>query len=134
LAKGNINCCRFVRIDPATDNGALQCGDNLLPIGISYEGTNYPPLSDQTTSEYAAQADEYLGLYGNGDICLIEAGDAVVRGNRLKSDSVGRGVPIATAGAIVQQCGARALESASAAGEKIRVQVELGATYPATYQ
>ena len=135
MARGDIHTCRFVKIDPATDQSALECGANIRPIGISYEGSDYPPLSDVAVSDHAARDARYMGLYGEGDICLIEAGDAVVRGNLLKADANGRGVPISIVGAVTEHYGAVALQSAAALGEKIRCQVTIGAMPAAsTYQ
>lgn len=123
VARGNISPCRFVKQDTATDNGALQAGTNERVIGISCEGSDRPPLSDLVTTDYAARDGETFRLHGDGDITTLEAGAPVVAGDELKSDSSGRGVPIATTGTTIQNVGARALEAAAAAGEKIRVQV-----------
>ncbi len=135
MARGDIHTCRFVKIDPANDQSALECGANIRPIGISYEGSDYPPLSDVTVSDHAARDAGYMGLYGEGDICLIEVGDAVVRGNLLKADANGRGVPILTAGAVTEHYGCVVTQSGAASGEKVRCQVTIGAM-PAgtTYQ
>lgn len=135
MANEDIHTCRFVRIDPANDQYALECNANLRPIGISFESSDYPPLSDVAVSDHAARQGHYMGLYGEGEICLIEAGDAVVRGNLLKSDGNGRGVPISIVGAVTEHHGCVALQSAAALGEKIRCQVQIGAMPAAsTYQ
>ena len=135
MANGDIHTCRFVRIDPNNDQCGLECIANIRPVGISFEGSDYPPLSDVVVSDHAARQDNYMGLYGEGEICLIEVGDVVARGNLLKSDANGRGVPILTAGAVTEHYGAVVLQSGAASGEKVRCQVQLGAM-PAgtTYQ
>ena len=134
MASGDIPTSRFVKNDSAADQKGNVCTTNLRPIGISNEGTNYPPLSDLAITALASKDGQYMLLYGDGEVCLITAGDAVVRGNLLKSDATGRGVPILTVGAVVQHHGAVALQSAAAAGEKILCQVQPGSMYPAVYQ
>lgn len=122
VARGNISPCRFVMLDTATDNGATQATANAEVIGISCEGADRPPLADLITTNYAARDGETFRLHGDGDITTLEAGDTVTAGDNLKSDSSGRGVPIATTGTTIQKIGAKALESGTV-GEKIRVQV-----------
>ena len=123
MANGAIRPSRFVQLDTSADKKVIEGTANCKLIGVAHEGTNYPPLSDLSITAYAAEAGEYLKMYGDGDVCLLEAGDAITMGDRLKSDSAGRGVAIATTGTTIQQFGAVALQTASAAGEKILVQV-----------
>jgi len=123
MAGGNIYPSRFVMIDASNDFKGLIATTNAKTVGVSDVGTNYAPLSDQTVSEYAAKAGQNLRLFGDGDICLIESGAVIVRGNELKADSVGRATPIATTGTTNQRIGAVAIQSASAAGEFILCQV-----------
>lgn len=130
MAKGTIRPCRFVKLDASNPHGALECDANDIPIGISYDGTNKPPIEGLVTTAYAAEAGQSLPLYGDGDICLLEAGDNVVTGNRLKSDNDGKGVPIATTGTTIQHFGAVALEN-GASGTLVRVQVKIGSERPA---
>lgn len=126
VANGNISPCRFVKIDTTAgaDNYGVQAGANDITIGISGQGSDQAPLSDLVSTVYHAQAGELIRLHPNTDVCLLEIGAAVTQGQRLKSDSSGRGVPGATSGATLQQYGAVALESSSNVGAKIRVQVE----------
>jgi hypothetical protein len=131
VAGGNIYPCRFVKLSTSYDMTALQAGANESVIGVSQEGTNYPPLSDLTVSAYAAADGQNMRMYGEGDICMIEAGDVITRGGKLKADSVGRGVPILTTGTTRQNIGAIALQSAAAAGEKILCQVRFEIDRPA---
>lgn len=130
MAKGIIRPCRFVKLDPTNPHGALECDANDIPIGISYDGTNKPPLEGLVTTAYAAEDGQAISIYGEGDICLLECGGDVVTGNRLKSDADGKGVPIATTGTTIQQFGARALEN-GAAGTLVRVQILIGSERPA---
>jgi hypothetical protein len=122
-ASGNINPCRFVKISGS--NTVAECDANEMAIGISGDGTNFPPITDTgiTVSGYHASAGQTVDIKGDGDICLLEVGEVVAAGARLKSDADGKGVAIATSGTTVQQFGAVALQASAAAGEKILVQV-----------
>lgn len=126
VANGNVLPCRFVKIDTTAgaDNYGVQAGANDITIGITGQETNQPPLSDLISTQYHAQQGDPIRLHGPTDVTLLEIGAAVTQGQRLKSDSVGRGVPGATAGATLQQYGAIALESSANVGAKIRVSVE----------
>ena len=131
VAGGTIRTSRFVKLSSAADNTALEADANEEAIGVSYEGSNYPPLSDLVSTDNAAVEGQEFRVYGPGDVCQIVAGDAVTRGQKLKSDADGRGVPIATSGTTLQRYGGFALESAAAAGERIRFMVLPGSVYPA---
>lgn len=132
-ATGNLYPMRFVMLSTTEDNSGAQATANAQVIGVSGVGTNYPPINDAhvTVAGYHAVDGDVIQLHGNGDICLLEAGDVVASGDRLKADSNGKGVPIATTGTTVQQIGAVALEAAPAAGVKIRVQVQCRSERPA---
>lgn len=123
MANGDIRPSRFVQQDSSADHKATEGGDNVPVIGVAMESSNYPPLSDLAITVLAAQAGQYFKMYGDGEQCLLEAGAAITHGDKLKSDSVGRGVPILTTGTVLQHFGATALQTAAAAGELIPVQV-----------
>lgn len=127
VANGDILPCRFVSLDTTAgaDNYGVQTGANGHALGISGQGTDQAPLSDLVSTAKHAVAGELIRLHPDGDVCLLEIGAAVTQDQRLKSDSVGRGVPIATSGAALQQIGAIALESSAIVGAKIRVQVKI---------
>jgi hypothetical protein len=112
------------------DDRGLQATANDRLIGISYEGGKFAPLSDMVTDNPHAKAGDPIGLYGDGDQCLLELGADTARGKLIKADANGKGVPITEAGTTLQQYGAMALESGKA-GEKIRVFVHLGSERPA---
>lgn len=116
-ASGNISPSRFVTL--SGNKTVAQAGDNQEIIGVAQEGSNRAPLQDYVSTVYAAQAGEQLEVYSVGELCLVEAGGAITAGQLLKSDSQGRAVPVATTGTVIQNYGAVALESATAAGEKI---------------
>lgn len=122
-AGGNILPHTFVKPSATADNTGLQCGANEQMLGISQEGLRDAPGLTGASS-YAAIDGDTVKIYGLGDICLLKAGSGgYTRGDRLKSDATGGGVPIAGTGAN-QNVGAIALESA-AAGELGRVQIIL---------
>lgn len=123
MANGTIRPSRFVKGDITADFKCLEADANDEVIGVSMEGSNYPPLSDLVSTTNAATQGQYVKLYGEGDVCLLEAGAAVTRFDKLKSDADGRGVAIASSGTTLQNIGARALQSAAAAGELILCQL-----------
>lgn len=124
LAGGDIRVMRFVKQDTSADNQVLEADTNERVIGISQEGGREAPLPSVTTN-YAAQSGEPIHVYGPGEQCLLTLGSGgCAAGDRLKSDTDGNGVSIATTGVTKQFAGARAL-SAGNAGEAIRVLVEI---------
>ncbi len=123
MANGNIYPCRFVKLDTSADFKVIQATANSDILGVSQEGSNYPPLSDLSVSAYAAQAGQNIRLFGDGDVCLVTAGGVITRGDKLKSDANGKAVSIATTGTTLQKYGGIALQSAAAEDEKILIQV-----------
>ena len=129
-AGGNIAPSRFVNL--GSNAVVTQAGDNQEIIGVAFEGTQKAPLQDYVTTALAAETGQTIAVYSVGEVCLVEAGGTIAAGALLKSDGQGRAVPIATTGTTIQNYGAIALESASAAGQKIRVLVvPLGKVRPA---
>lgn len=122
IARGTIRPCRFVTLDASNDFSVVESDANSQIIGISQEGSNYPPLNDLNLTDVAADSGDPIQIYGDGDTCLLQIGGNVTRGNRLKSDADGQGVAIASTGTTIQQIGAVALQSGTS-GQKIRVQV-----------
>jgi hypothetical protein len=120
-AGGNIPPSRFVTL--TNDGRVTQAGDNQEIIGVAFEGTQKAPLQDYVSTLYAAETGQPVAVYSVGELCLVEAGGSITAGNLLKSDTQGRAVPIATSGTTIQNYGAVALDSATAAGQKIRVLV-----------
>jgi len=129
-ARGNIYPSRFVRLDTSTEFGAVQAGDNTEIIGVAQAGTNLPDMTGWVSGTYAAQAGQQVQVAGPDSVCLVEAGATITPGQFLKSDSVGRAVPIATTGTTIQNYGAIALQGGSA-GDKIKVLVVIGKVRPA---
>lgn len=116
-ASGNISPSRFVTL--SGEQTVAQAGDNQEIIGVAQEGSNKAPLQDYVSTVYAAETGQQLEVYSTGELCLVEAGAAITAGQLLKSDSQGRAVPVATTGTVIQNYGAVALQSATAAGQKI---------------
>lgn len=129
VAAGNIYPSRFVKSYASGDNAVVQAGANEAICGISNEAGRSAPIPEVSTN-YAAISGDALQVYGLGDTCLLELGDTVTRGNLLKGDADGKGVPIASSGTTLQQYGARALKS-GVVGEKVLVQIVQGSVYPA---
>jgi hypothetical protein len=127
LAGGDILPSTFVKLSASADNTGLQAGANEAVIGISGVGTKEAPISGASTNH--AEDGDPIELFGLGDICLLKAGSGgFTRGDRLKSDAAGAGVPMAGTGDN-QNIGAVALESA-AEGEFGRVQVVIVSIEP----
>lgn len=129
-ARGNISPFRFVSVDTASENGCVQAGDNTEIIGIAQGGTNKPQVTGLVDAQYAAEAGQPVRVSGDGSVAMLEVGATVTPGQYLKSDSQGRGVPIATTGTVIQNYGAVALQGGSA-GSIIRVMVLIGKVRPA---
>jgi hypothetical protein len=122
VANGNINPCRFVKVDSSIAKGVVIAGANDAVIGVSQEGFASAPIPTNT-SGYAGTAGLPMGVYTNGAICLLELGTGgATEGGYLKSDASGKGVAVATTGVTKQSFGAQAMET-GLAGEKIRVRV-----------
>lgn len=115
---GNIVPNRFVMIDTSLDNTVIQATANAVTLGVSQSAEDSPPYST-LQSGFAGTAGR-PGAVMQDEIALLEVGAAVTRGASLKSDSQGRGIAVTTAADFV---GAIALESAGAAGVKIRAKL-----------
>ena len=122
LAKGDIIPSRFVKQDGTNDFAVIQATANDRTAGVAQDGTREAPIPSVATN-LAAKTGETLRVHGDGEDALLELGGTVTPGDRLKSDSVGRGVVIATTGSVNQNTAAVSLEG-GVSGELIRVQVE----------
>lgn len=116
---GNVRPSRFVKI--SADHTVIEADANEDAVGISHESGREPPLPSVSTI-YAGQDGDFMPVYGDGDECLLTAGDTITAGLYLKSDADGQGVPVATTGTTNQLARAQALEGGSS-GELIRVRV-----------
>lgn len=96
-------------------------------VGISQAGTRLTPglqevISGTSNPEPAALANEGVGIYTLGDVCLLTVGSAAVTaGALLKNDLNANGIPASNN----EYFGARAWQ-AGQPGEKIQVEVIFG--------
>jgi hypothetical protein len=118
-AGGNISPCRFVKQSTTADNTVLQAGAGETVYGISQAGVRRTPYSSLDDG-YAAIAGEDLEVFGVGEVCNLELGGTVTRGDRVKSDANGKGVTSATNG---DEYGAIALVS-GVSGDLIQVELK----------
>lgn len=124
-ASANIRPSRFVKFSGT--NTVAEAGAGEKTIGISSEGSNYPPLPGQT--EYAAASGDPCSIIFHGDgqqesrpVLLVLGSGGATQGDLLKAASGGAGVVADTD----KDCyGARALQTGSD-GEAIFVQLEFG--------
>lgn len=113
LASGTIAPCRFVKQSDSYTAAQAGAGDTVIGVGQQ--------ASDAFNSlTVAATSGQPIGVYGNSQECYLEFGGSVTAGDRLKSDSAGKGV---TANA-TEGSGAVALESGSS-GNLYRVRVQI---------
>ena len=123
-ASADIRPSRFVKRSGAYT--AAECGAGEVMVGVSAEGSNYPPIGSQ--AELAAANGDPVSIIWVGDgqqddrPILLTIGGSVTQGDRLKSDSQGRGVAATTNNDVY---GAIALQSGSS-GESIQVRVLFG--------
>jgi hypothetical protein len=123
-ASANVRPSRFVKRSGAYTVAEAGAGEVML--GVSGEGSNYPPIPNQT--EYAAASGDPCTIIFVGDgqqddrPVLLTVGGSVTQGALLKSDSQGRGVAVASNNDVY---GAVALED-GASGETIKVRLLFG--------
>lgn len=110
-ATGNIYPSRFVKLDTSADSSVAQCGNDGKAFGISAEFKKGAPITNAVA--YAAESGDDLAVYTEGEICLLEYGGTVTRGDYLRSDANGKGVAIDTLYNHPQIIGAEALQSGS---------------------
>ncbi len=120
-AGGPIRKSRFVKIDSTADSTVLESGAGDEVFGISAEFSRDVPRDDIVSGVDAAIEDDFVRVYGEADVTLLELGATVTADQNLKSDATGRGVPIT---GITDESGAIAFE-AGVEDDLIRVQVHL---------
>jgi hypothetical protein len=124
-ASANIRPSRFIKRSGA--NTVAECGAGEVMLGVSAEGSNYPPLPGQ--AEYAAASGDPCSIIFVGDgaqedrpVLLVLGSGGATQGALLKSASGGAAVAVASNNDVY---GALALESGSE-GEAIRVRLLFG--------
>lgn len=120
-ANGNIAPSRFVIQDTSYDYRVTQAGAGGKVFGISQQGTRRTPYSSLDDG-YAAISGEDISVYGDNEVCLLELGGTVTRGDRLKADSDGKGVTTTTN---LDEWGAVAMVS-GVSGQLIQVRCQPG--------
>lgn len=127
VAGANIRTSRVVAFgsQPGQVVEASDPGDSIA--GISQEA----PRRAIPDDGFAAVVGEAVRVYFTGEICLAVAGSAVSYGSELTSDSQGRVVPVsASSNSSNTSVVGVALQSATAAGEKIKVLVNIKRRWP----
>ena len=110
IADGAIPAYTIVKQNAADDHIVAAAAATDLFIGV--------------TMELAAATNERADVQMLG-IAYVVAGAAVTRGNRVTADASGRAVAAAPAGGVNNVVIGTALESATAAGDVIRVLLGL---------
>lgn len=109
--EGTVNRARFVTQDTSADNTVSEADANEVIHGISQLGGDLAPIPSNSQTTEAATDGNYINVHSiEGEVVLLEYGDTVTRGDRLKADADGKGVPIAGSGGN-QNVGALALVS-----------------------
>lgn len=126
-ASGTIAVSRFVAI--SGDHTVAAAGSGDVPIGISQDGGRYAPIPTVTDSPpVAAISGEQLQVHFPGAPgVLLELGDTVTAGQKLKPSTGGVGIPVAGTGSLEEDYGAIAMRG-GASGEKVPVLVWYGRT------
>lgn len=119
LAGGNINPRRFVKL--SDEFTVQQSGSGEAIYGVSHVGQKLAPISGNST--VAAASGDAVGVYTDGQQCLLDAGGSFSAGAKLRSDADGKAVE---AGA-TDDYGAIALEDATS-GAQVMVRVHIGET------
>jgi hypothetical protein len=128
-AGGTIAPCRGVTLDVANDNQVVQVSATTqFIIGVSQEGSKLAPGTGGANQAVAAYQNDQIDVRGVGRVALAEIGSAVTRGDKLICDANGRFVTM-TALTANQNVAGIALESGSALGVRIRMQVIPHLTY-----
>lgn len=112
IAGGNINSCRFLKMDSSNHQVIQAAAATDVPLVISQEAQRAAPVTG--ASDYAAASGESVPVYHNGDVCRLQIGSGGCSpGTLLVSDADGKGVAAASSGTALQVVGAIALETAS---------------------
>lgn len=118
IAGGDVYPMRFVKLSTTADGKVLAAGAGDVTIGISQRGTRRSEYVD--TSGKAAASGEPVQYFDETEECILEAGGTIAAGDKLKSDSNGKGVATTTdkdwMGAIALQAGA--------SGDLLKVKVQ----------
>jgi len=121
IANGNIYPCRFVKLTTTVNGGRVtQAGTGELVFGVSQMGSRRSIYID--SAGYAAILGEPIGVFDDTEETALELGGTVTVGDRLKSDTNGKGVTTVTDR---EEYGALALQN-GVSGDQIKVKVQRG--------
>lgn len=121
IAGGNINPCRFVKMDAAANEVAQASAATDVTIGITADYQKAHPVTG--ASDVHAAEHDAVAVFMEGATPLLELGSGGCSvGTLLVADSNGKGVAAAGSGTALQWIGAIALES-GAENEFVRVKV-----------
>lgn len=109
IANGAVAAFRIVRRDPTTDDKVEVCGANERPSGVG--------------PDYAVADGVALPVFVGG-VAQVVLGDTVAVGDRVKSDSNGAAVPIATSGTVAQNSVGIVLR-AGVSGDVVPMQIDI---------
>lgn len=124
MPSGNISPSRFVKLDTSKVGGyCAQAGSGDKVIGVSEPGVRQPPISGLDDGFAGIADSNAIEVLTTNDEGWIECGAAVTFGDLLKPDSNGKGI---TAGTDGDFFGAIALQTSTAAGQLVRVRVQIG--------
>lgn len=130
LAGGTIHRARFVTQNTGADNTVDQAGANAVIVGISQLGGRRAPQPSNSNTTEAATVGEYLDIDSeDGAVGYVECGGTVAAGDKLKSDSNGKAVVIASAGGSGNQHVGAIAQAAGASGTIIPVQIRKETVY-----
>ena len=121
ISTADIYAARFVKLSTAPPGRCTQCGAGDKVYGISQLGLRRSPYVEATAGRVAA-VDEPVGVFDDGEECLLEIGGTVTAFDRLKADANGKGVVTTTN---LDEYGAIAFQS-GVSGDQIRVKVQRG--------
>lgn len=116
-ANGTIAPAVFVKLDTTADNAVIAAAANTdFTVGISQIGQKRAPGLPGSSTTIAAEAGDFIQLFGVGDVCLLTIGSGgCTAGDMLTSDGSGNGVTASSA----QIVGARALQTVAASAQAL---------------
>lgn len=120
IANGTIYPCRFAYLVTTLPGRVTQATSGQQVYGITQFGIRRTPYIE--TLGRAALVNESIGVFDDGSECKLELGGTVSTGDRLKSDSNGKGVATTTN---LDEYGAIAMEG-GVSGDQIMVKVQRG--------
>lgn len=123
-ATGTILVSRFVKIDPAVEQGCLQCGAGEMAFGISQMGGRLDPLRNTADPPEAAQSGEFLNVLQEEGYVVAGSG-GVTSGHMLKSGTNGEALDVGLAGAASQAATNVVAEARGTAAEGELVYVSI---------